>query len=41
VSGLLVAGATSDAGKSLVTSGLCRAFTRRGVSVAPFKSQNK
>jgi adenosylcobyric acid synthase len=40
VSGLLVAGATSDAGKSLVTSGLCRAFTRRGVSVAPFKSQN-
>src|SRR6478609_1681704 len=40
VSGLLVAGTTSDAGKSIVTSGLCRAFVRRGVKVAPFKSQN-
>ncbi|WP_425576900.1 cobyric acid synthase [Nocardioides conyzicola] len=40
VTGLLVAGTTSDAGKSIVTSGLCRAFVRRGVKVAPFKSQN-
>jgi adenosylcobyric acid synthase len=40
VSGLLVAGTTSDAGKSLVTSGLCRAFARRGVRVAPYKAQN-
>lgn len=40
MSGLLVAGTTSDAGKSIVTSGLCRAFARRGVKVAPFKSQN-
>ncbi len=40
MSGLLVAGTTSDAGKSIVTSGLCRAFVRRGVRVAPFKSQN-
>ena len=40
MSGLLVAGTTSDAGKSIVTSGLCRAFVRRGVKVAPFKSQN-
>ncbi|GLW65438.1 cobyric acid synthase [Actinomadura rubrobrunea] len=37
---LLVAGTTSDAGKSLVTMGLCRWLARRGVKVAPFKAQN-
>lgn len=37
---LLVAGTTSDAGKSLVTAALCRAFARRGLAVAPFKAQN-
>jgi adenosylcobyric acid synthase len=37
---LLVAGTTSDAGKSVVTAGLCRWLHRRGVSVAPFKAQN-
>ena len=37
---LLVAGTTSDAGKSIVTTGLCRAFSRRGVKVAPYKAQN-
>ncbi|MCW2850079.1 MAG: hypothetical protein JWR90_4053 [Marmoricola sp.] len=40
MSALLVAGTTSDAGKSIVTTGLCRALSRRGVKVAPFKSQN-
>jgi len=38
--GLLVAGTTSDAGKSLVTAGICRWLAREGVSVAPFKAQN-
>ena len=37
---LLVAGTTSDAGKSLVTAGICRWLVRQGVSVAPFKAQN-
>ncbi|WP_412519442.1 cobyric acid synthase [Actinomadura madurae] len=40
MSGLLVAGTTSDAGKSVVTAGLCRWLARRGVRVAPFKAQN-
>jgi adenosylcobyric acid synthase len=38
--GLLVAGTTSDAGKSVVTAGLCRWLARQGVRVAPFKAQN-
>ncbi len=38
--GILVAGTTSDAGKSVVTAGICRWLWRRGVSVAPFKAQN-
>ncbi|MEO6205956.1 MAG: cobyric acid synthase [Mycobacteriales bacterium] len=37
---LLVAGTTSDAGKSVVTAGLCRWLARQGVAVAPFKAQN-
>jgi adenosylcobyric acid synthase len=37
---LLVAGTHSDAGKSVVTAGICRWLTRQGVSVAPFKAQN-
>ncbi|MEV6794822.1 cobyric acid synthase [Streptomyces sp. NPDC051320] len=38
--GLLIAGTTSDAGKSVVTAGICRWLVRRGVKVAPFKAQN-
>jgi len=37
---LLVCGTHSDAGKSLVTAGICRWLYRAGVRVAPFKAQN-
>ena len=37
---LLVAGTTSDAGKSVLTAGICRWLARSGVKVAPFKAQN-
>jgi adenosylcobyric acid synthase len=37
---LLVCGTHSDAGKSVVTAGICRWLARSGVRVAPFKAQN-
>ena len=37
---LLVCGTHSDAGKSVLTAGICRWLARSGVSVAPFKAQN-
>ena len=36
----MLMGTGSDVGKSLVAAGLCRAFTKRGLKVMPFKPQN-
>jgi adenosylcobyric acid synthase len=36
----LVAGTSSDAGKSVVVAGICRWLQRQGIRVAPFKAQN-
>jgi len=36
----MVQGVSSDAGKSLVVTALCRWLRRRGMKVAPFKAQN-
>ena len=40
MSGLLMTGTSSDAGKSALVTGLCRVAARRGIDVVPFKSQN-
>ncbi|MCB1436557.1 MAG: cobyric acid synthase [Rhodobiaceae bacterium] len=37
---VMLQGTGSDVGKSLLSAGLCRAYTRRGLKVRPFKPQN-
>jgi adenosylcobyric acid synthase len=37
---VMVVGTTSHAGKSLITTAICRLLSRRGWRVAPFKGQN-
>ena len=37
---LMFCGTGSDVGKSVLTAGFCRILKRRGIAVAPFKSQN-
>jgi len=37
---VMFVGTGSDVGKSVVTAGFCRILNNRGISVAPFKSQN-
>ncbi len=37
---IMIQGAGSNVGKSMLVAGLCRAAVKRGLSVAPFKPQN-
>ncbi len=40
ISSLMIQGAGSNVGTSMLAAGLARALTRRGVKVLPFKPQN-
>jgi len=40
VSAIAIHGTTSNAGKTIITTALCRIFNDKGYRVAPFKSQN-
>jgi adenosylcobyric acid synthase len=37
---VMFCGTASDVGKSVITSGFCRCLVKRGMAIAPFKSQN-
>ncbi|MFA5416647.1 MAG: cobyric acid synthase CobQ, partial [Methanoregula sp.] len=37
---IMVVGTSSHAGKSVTVAAICRCLLRRGIPVAPFKSQN-
>ncbi len=37
---LMIQGTSSDAGKSIITAGICRILRNEGIRVAPFKAQN-
>lgn len=37
---LMIQGSSSSAGKSLLTTALCRIYARHGIRIAPFKAQN-
>jgi len=36
----MIVGTASNSGKTLITAGLCRYFSRRGLKVMPYKAQN-
>ncbi len=38
--GIMIQGTSSDVGKSLIATALCRVFSNEGLKTAPFKSQN-
>ena len=40
VKSIMIQGAGSNVGKSMIVAGLCRAFSSRGLKVLPFKPQN-
>ncbi len=37
---IMIQGATSNAGKSVIAAGLCRLLAKKGIRIAPFKPQN-
>lgn len=39
-SSIMLCGTASDVGKSILTAGICRLLVKKGLTVAPFKSQN-
>lgn len=40
VKSIMIQGAGSNVGKSMIVAGLCRAFSAKGLRVLPFKPQN-